>query len=263
MATTFGLSRLASRSPEPVVRRTPALASGNQFDAVRRRALQDWLLDQKPGGVYLVADPATEWATILAVREVLPKVPIIADEDVLRPWPDDVERADQAARDGGVEWGPLLTTTTGATPGAAEVPWPVIRSTATPTDAADPETAAGDQAIAESRFSIAAHDAAQAMVDGLIKTWAAAGDTARSELATRAPQSEPSASMLALRRALLAEVRGSRQIGLLGTYVFDRTGVSTRRLVGVYRAADQTWFEDPAREVIGPCISGACAVRVR
>ena len=98
MATTFARSRAAGGSPTPVVRRIPDATTAGRFEPAREQALQVWLNDQKPGAIYVIADAAAEWATILAVRDALPRVPIITDEDVLRAWPEVAIAAEAAAR---------------------------------------------------------------------------------------------------------------------------------------------------------------------
>ena len=268
MAKVFTTSRVRAGSPAPEVRRVPVLNTDGVFDPAGVVALRALVRADKPESVYVVADPATEWATIVTVRSVLPLVPIVADEDVLGPWPDTVGGAQEQALEEGVAWGPLWTTTSGATPSAAEVPWPPVRPTPSPSptegaEDAQAPSAADDEAIAASRFSVSAHDAAQALLDGVLATWEGADDRERAARATAPVQNSVTTQMMAWRSAVADHVQESRQRGLLGPYVFDVRGVASRRLVGVYRAEDQQWRQAAAREVIGPCGTGSCAVRVR
>lgn len=263
MAEVFVRSRVLAQSPRPTVRRLPALTADG-FDRSGEVSVRALAQTARPDAVYVLADPATEWATIVSLRSVVPRVPIIADEDVLGPWPEEPARAEEQARDSGSPWGPLWTTTAGGTPDAADVAWPPpLPSSPAPTRTAEPSTEAEDEAIRAGRFSIAAHDAAQALIDGLLNTWADAAPTQRDAVATPTGDVGVSPAIVAWRSAVAREVRDDRQRGLLGPYVFDDRGVASRRLVGVYRAVDQTWSEGAPREVIGPCGTGSCAVRVR
>jgi hypothetical protein len=263
MAEVFVRSRVLAQSPRPTVRRLPALTADG-FEPSGEVSVRTLVQTARPDAVYVVADQATEWATIVSLRAILRAVPIIADEDVLGPWPEDPAGAEEEARDSGSPWGPLWTTTSGGTPDAADVAWPpTLPSSPAPTRTAEPSTEAQDEAIRASRFSIAAHDAAQALIDGLLATWADAAPTQREAVATPTGDTGVSPAIVAWRSAVAREVKDDRQRGLLGPYVFDDRGVASRRLVGVYRAVDQTWSERAPREVVGPCGTGACAVRVR
>jgi hypothetical protein len=268
MAEVFTTIRVRGGSPAPEVRRLPVVNADGAFDPAGAATLRTLVRADKPESVYVVADPATEWATILTLRSVLPSVPIVADEDVLGPWPDSVGGAEEQSRDQGVAWGPLWTTTSGATPSAADVPWPPVRPTPSPSptegaEDAEASSEAADEAIDMSRFSVAAHDAAQALLDGVLATWEGANDQERAVRATAPAQDSVTTQMMAWRSAVADQVQESRQRGLLGPYVFDVRGVASRRLVGVYRAEDQQWRQAAGREVIGPCGTGSCAVRVR
>lgn len=275
MATTFARSRAAGGSPAPVVRRIPDATTAGRFDPALEQALQMWLDDQKPGAIYVIADAVAEWATILAVRDALPRVPIITDEDVLRAWPDAAIAAEAAARTQGSPWGPLRATTTGATPPQSDVDWPLPPDSLTSRSpdaspgaeqgAMDEQTLAVSVAIDRSRYSIAAHDAAQALVDGVLVAWSSTPDPQRTQWATANPEADPQSVplMMQLRARVAREVRDSAQEGLLGAYTFDRAGVASRRLIGVYGAAMGAWTEEPAREVVGNCGTGSCVVRRR
>lgn len=263
MAEVFVRSRALTQSPTPTVRRVPALTTEG-FGAAGDAALRVLLQAQRPDAIYVVADPATAWAAIVSLRSVLPRVPVIADEDVLGPWPDGPARAEEQAQESGSPWGPLWTTTSGGSPAAADVDWPPPSvPTAAPTTTADPDLEAEDEAIRNSRFSVAAHDAAQALIDGVLSTWADTAPTQRAAVATPTAEGDVSPAIVAWRAAVAQEVSDTRQRGLLGPYIFDVRGVASRRLVGVFRATDQQWIEASSREVIGSCGRGSCAVRVR
>lgn len=264
MAMTFSREYVRRGGQPPAMLEIASPTGDPEQDDLANRGARASLRSGAPNVVYIAADAAATWEAAKIVRDVRPRSAVIVDEDVLAEVPDDITEAAKQDATSSRRWGPTWATAGGATPIVVPQAFPQTPSPS-PTsgvDDTDPEQSAADRDVAQSRFSIKGHDAAEAVVDALLRTWPEQERAAASSASPSPAADDEVASVSpALRAAVSVDVRSQRQEGLLGPYRFDTRGVATRRLVGVYRLLDGQWVAGTPREVVGTCARSGCAVR--
>jgi hypothetical protein len=162
---------------------------------------------------------------------------VVLDEAAVGRWDERLDEQRSDAADRGTVWGPILGTVTGA-------------DTAAPAAASDSDPDSEPEGDVEGgRFAAAATDAVAVVLEGLLADGSGAAE------------SEGAIVTEARTRILETVAPGVEHQGTLGGYAFDRYGVASKRLVGVYERNGDAWAQRRAAVVEGTCRLGrGCAM---
>jgi ABC-type branched-subunit amino acid transport system substrate-binding protein len=214
---------------------------GDEGD-VDRAALRSALAAADPDVVYAAVPEAELWDTVSDVRTVAPRSTLVLDELALGRWSQRLDEQRTSALDRGTVWGPVLAVATGA-----ETPQSVPETASTDSPGTEAPDAEGRE-VPGGRFAAAATDATALAVASL------------SGLLQENRGTTP--SVAALRAGVLDSLRrGVVHEGTVGAYSFDRFGVATKRLAGVYERVGESWRQRRAVVVEGTCrVTRGCSV---